>query len=199
MISRGLATVARATPEPVLVRAGVLAAGLVALLVAAPSGLPPVALWAALAAAAMPAVAPRGPWATGLILTTVGCWLVDTGLPVVVGTGAAGQRDLGRLLLIAAALYLVHNLTALAALLPYDAAVAPEILSRWLTRALGVIVASSLLSVALLTGLGRLANDRVHLVATLAGLAFALAVAAVLRTLIADRGQRDGGGRQTSR
>lgn len=188
MITRVVEAVGRASLEPVLIRAGALAAGLVALLVTAPPGIPTQVAAAALVAAVLPAVAPRGPWATVLILIAVAAWLVDTGLPVVAGTGQGGQvPDLGRTLLLAAALYLVHNLTALAAILPYDMAVPPAVLSRWLGRALGVIVASSLLSVAVLAGLGRLADDRVHLVATFAGLASALAVAALLRTRLGRR------------
>ena len=191
MISRVAAAVARASLEPLLVRAGVVAAGLIALLVAAPPGVPTQVVAAAVVVAVLPAVAPRGHWATVLILVAVVAWLVDTGLPVTAGTEPAGQApDPGRALLIAGALYLVHNLTGLAAVLPYDAVVAPAMVSRWLVRALGVIVVSSLLSMAVLAGLDQITGDRVYLVATLAGLACALAVAVLLRTLIVDHDRR---------
>jgi hypothetical protein len=82
-------------------------------------------------------------------------------------------------LLLATLLYLVHSLSALAAALPSDAVVAPEVGYRWLARALGVVLAAAVLSTATLAGLAGLAGGR-HVAASLAGLALAVALAALL-------------------
>lgn len=181
MIGRWGAALGRASLEPALVRLGALAASLVALLVALPAGLPPLLLAAVGVLAVLPALAPRGPWVTVVVLASVAGWLADTGLPVVAGTGT-GDRvpDPGRLLVLAGALYLLHTLAALAATLPYDTVVAPEVTTRWLLRALAVVVVSALLSVAVMAGLSGLAADRTYAAAGLAGLAVAVATAGLL-------------------
>lgn len=159
------------TPVPLLVRAGAFAAALAALLLAAPAELrlaPPVFAGMVLLSA-LPAVLPDGPWATLAIAAAAVGLAFTTDRPATVVV-----------LVLAGLLYCVHTLTALAAALPHDAVVAPDVLVRWLLRTLAVIAAGSLLSVAVLAGLDLVARERVHAAATVAGLALAVALALVL-------------------
>ncbi|WP_432831685.1 hypothetical protein [Dactylosporangium sp. CA-092794] len=89
---------------------------------------------------------------------------------------------LPRLVALSAALYLMHSLAALAAVLPYDAVVSPGVLSGWLLRALAVVAASALVSVALMLA-ARLTVGPVFLAASLAG----VLAAGVLAWMIARR------------
>ena len=69
-----------------------------------------------------------------LVVLVIGGWGVDTtylNQPVV----------LDRVLTLAATLYVGHSLTALAAVLPLDAAVRFDVVTRWLVRAAGVVLA----------------------------------------------------------
>jgi hypothetical protein len=159
------------TPVPLLVRAGAFAAALAALLLAAPAELrlaPPV-LAGALLLAALPAVLPDGPWATLVIAAASVGWAFTTDRPTT-----------ALVLVLAALLYCVHTLTALAAALPSDAVVAPDVLVRWLLRTVFVIAAGALLSVVVLAGLGEVTGAGAHAGVTVAGLALAVALAIYL-------------------
>jgi hypothetical protein len=162
----------RLTPVPLLVRAGGFAAALVALLLAAPPVLPRgLVLAGAVVLAALPAIAPGGPWAAAVTLAAAAGWLFAEPFSPLV-------------LVLAGLLYLLHSLSALAAALPYDTVVAPEVIVRWLLRTAAVIAAGALLSAAVLAGLEVFAGDRVHGAATLAGLGVAVGLAAVLRRVV---------------
>ncbi|MFC7531448.1 hypothetical protein [Actinoplanes sp. GCM10030250] len=163
----------RATAVPVLVRFGILLCGLLAMVVAWPiellSGrylivLALVALW--------PAVSPRGRGGTASALFAVGGWIVDT-------AGFDSRVALWRVLVLAALLYLAHTLTALAALLPYDAMVNLDVPGLWLGRAGVVILISAVLIVLALGLTADLGGDAFQL-ATLVGLAAAVGVTLVL-------------------
>jgi len=165
----------RLTPEPVLVRAALYLAGVTGLLVAAPaallSGRGALVLVGLLAA--IPVLAPGGRWVTVVALVAVAGWLVATsryGEPVTAG----------RVLALGAALYLLHSLAALAAALPHDAVVAPGAVVRWLARVLAVVLGSALLSAAVLTALAGVGGRGGYLAATVAGLAVATGLAALL-------------------
>ncbi|MEV1288989.1 hypothetical protein [Micromonospora sp. NPDC049679] len=180
MIDRVLAVrtmAARATVAPLLVRVGVLLSTLLAFVFAYPveilTGRPLLLL---LVAAALPALAPRSAAPTFVALVAVGGWLLST-------TGYGERIVLWRLLGLAALLYVTHTLAALAAALPYDAVVAPEMVARWVSRALAVVLGSAVLSVLLLFAAGR-GGDRLFVGAALAGLAVAVAVAALLAWLL---------------
>jgi hypothetical protein len=170
----------RITLAPMLVRGGVFASALLAFLVAYPARLllgRPLGLLVIVAL--LPAVAPRRLWPTCTALVAVAGWLLSTswyGEPVA----------LWRLLALATFLYLTHDLCALAAFLPYDAAVAPEALLRWLSRALAVVLAAAVLSVLLIAAAGPEGRGT-SLVAALAGLAVAVGVAALLAWLLRRR------------
>ncbi|MDG4789761.1 hypothetical protein O7626_28200 [Micromonospora sp. WMMD1102] len=168
--------IGRITPVPLLVRSGVFGCALVALLLAYPSRPSDPRLLGLLVVAALaPAIAPRRNWPTAVLLAAAGAW--------VVATGWYDHRvELWRLLALATFLYLTHSLAALAALLSYDAVIAPEVPARWLARALGVALASAVLSVPLLALDGRLGAGT-SVVVLLGGLALAVGVAALLNWL----------------
>lgn len=172
--------VRRATLLPLLVRAGVLVTVLTGFAVVFPAsvwtGRPLLAL---LVTALLPALGPRRLWPTFAALVTVGGWLHTT-------FGQDGSIALWRLLLLAALLYLGHNLCALAALLPYDAVVDPALVVRWLTRTAGVLLVTSVLGVLLLTVSG-VGGDRGLLTVTIAGLGVAVLVTALLGWLLRRR------------
>lgn len=160
--------------EPLLVRTGVGVAGLSALLVAVPEPLrtSPYGLIVLVAFAALPALVPDGRWPTVLVLAAVGVWLAAT-------TWSAEPVTIWRVLMLAALLYLMHVLAALAAALPSDAVVAPDVVVRWLARALAVVVVSSLLSTAVLASAARITTGG-YQAATVIGLAVAAGLAASL-------------------
>ncbi|MFF0819449.1 hypothetical protein ACFYUR_03585 [Micromonospora haikouensis] len=167
----------RVSAAPLLVRAGIFGATLAGLLLAYPAQVLTGRPLAALALVALlPAIGPRRIWPTFAALVAVGGWLLAT-------EGYGRPVALWRLLAVAAALYLAHSLAALAALLPYDAVVDPELVVRWLTRAGGVLLASAVLGV-LLVQVADAGPDRGHLGVTVAGLLVAVAVAALLGWLL---------------
>ncbi|AVT38931.1 hypothetical protein [Plantactinospora sp. BB1] len=174
------AAIGRITLVPLLVRAGVFGCALVALLLAYPERPSDPRLLGLLVVAALaPAVAPRRNWPTMVLLAAVGAWVAATGW-------YDQQVELWRLLALATFLYLTHTLAALAALLSYDAVVAPEVLARWVARALGVALASAVISMPLLAMDGRF-GDRSFVVALLGGLVLAVCAAALLGWLFRRR------------
>jgi hypothetical protein len=164
----------RATPVPLGVRCGVFLAGLLAIAVAYPGWVmfsrPGFLL---LLLPALPAVRPRGRFPTVVALAAVVGWLVAT-------TAGAERVDLLSLLVLAGALYLLHSLAALAAVLPYDALVGPEVVARWVGRALAVVLGSAVLAILALAAAGRTGQG-----ADLAAALFGLGVAAALPGLLA--------------
>ncbi|WP_439957798.1 hypothetical protein [Micromonospora echinofusca] len=172
--------VARITLIPLLVRVGVFATALTSFVLAYPTRIlfdrPGLLL---LIAAILSAVAPRRRWPTVAVLVAVAGWLLSTswyGEPVA----------LWRLLGLATLLYLTHTLAALAALLPHDAVVSPDVPTRWLLRALGVSLAGAVLSVLLMSFTASDA-DRAGLVSALVGLGVAVLVATLLGWLFRRR------------
>lgn len=156
---------------PILLRACVFVTVLVALVLAySDEVLASRAVVLLVLAALLPAIGPRRIWPTLTALLAVGGWLVSTigyGEPVV----------LWRLLGLAGALYLAHSFCALAAALPYDALVSPEVVVRWVLRALGPVLAAAVLSVPLLSLTERRGGSDW---AVLAGLAAAVGTAVLL-------------------
>lgn len=168
--------VRRAAPGPMLVRGGVFLAALAAQLVAWPGAVvlaTPVLVLIVIAF--LPALAPRSWLVTLAVLAAVLGWLAST-------TAYQESLTYWRLILLAGLLYLLHNLAALAAVLPYDAVVSPGVLTGWLRR-YGVVVLLTA-AVAMFTRLlpTYLPGQR-YLVASLAGLGLIVAVAAYLATL----------------
>jgi hypothetical protein len=170
----------RISPAVLLVRSGIFAAALAGLVLAWPYELvvgPGLPVFVVLAT--LPAFAPRGFLPTSVIGLAVLGWVVTVhwyGEPV----------SYPRLVLLATALYLVHTLCALAAVLPYDAVVAPTVLVRWLGRAGLVVVLTAVLAVFALA-FPALLGGRTFLVASLAGLALMAATVAYLAHLVRRR------------
>ena len=176
-LDRAKSKVARATLVPLLVRVGIAASVLLAVAVAWPPSLVLsryvpllglVAVW--------PAVATRGRGATFAILMVVGGWILDT-------TWYDARVALWRVLGIATLLYLGHTLASLAAVLPYDAIVNPEVAGGWLGRALVVVLISAVLTVITLALTAELAGGA-FLIATLVGLSAAVGVTLLLSRLL---------------
>ena len=165
---------------PAMVRLGLFLAGLLAQLVAWPSeivfGWPVLIL---LVVAGAPAVAPRTRLVTAAILTAVIGWLAAT-------TAYAESVAYWRLVLLAASLYGVHVLAALAAVLPYDAAVLPVVFAGWLARAGLVVLLTVVVALFTLLVPAYLGSHR-YLVASLVGLVVMIGLAGYLATLVRRR------------
>ena len=174
--SSTLQVVRRATPVPLGVRCGLFLAGLVAVVLAYP-------VWVLIARPGflllilpvLAALRPRGRLPSAVVLAAVVGWLVAT-------TVGGEPPALWRLLALSAALYLVHSLAALAAVLPYDAVVARDVVARWVGRALAVLLGSAVLTIVALSAAGR-TGDRTALAAALVGLAVAAGLPGLLAWL----------------
>ena len=164
----------RATAVPFIVRCGILFTGLLAVGVAWPMELlsSPQIMSAAVAAVIWPALAPRGRGGTVAALAVIAGWLVDT-------AGFGSDVSLWRVLALATLLYLAHTMTALAAVLPYDAMVNIDVPALWLGRALIVVLISAVVIVLALGLTADLGGDAFQ-IATLVGLATATAVTILL-------------------
>lgn len=154
----------RAQSGPMLVRGLLFAAAAAALGLAMPSELllSRYAI-AALALAAAVALAPRGRMATAVLLIAAGSWVVATVL-------FDDRVVYWRLAALAGAMYLVHSLAALAAVLPHDAQMSHGLLGRWLLRAGAVIVLSSALGMLTLAE-SEVFGGRSYLLASIVGVA----------------------------
>jgi hypothetical protein len=176
-LHRLLVVARRATLAPLLVRCGIFLSGLLALMVAFPTAVVASQFLVLLViAAAVPALAPRGRAGTALVVVAVAGWILDTtyvNQPVV----------LDRVLTLATALYVGHSLTALAAVLPPDATVSLNVVTRWLARAAGVVLTSAVIIVIALSLTTDLAG-RTFVLASLVGLAAAVGATALLTRLL---------------
>jgi len=136
----------RTTPGPALVRLVAAAAALGALALAVPadvlssSELPRTAVILLPAALAV-GLFPRTRWVSLVAVCAIGGWLVST-------IGFGDPVHVGRVGLLASALYVMHAAAALAAVLPYDCLLASGVLFRLAVRVCGV------LGVSLVVGLG---------------------------------------------
>lgn len=169
--------ITRATLVPLLVRCAIFLSGLVAFVLAYP--VPILAgqgVGLLLIAAVLPAVAPGRAWPTVTALLAVAGWIARTSY-------YGDSIELWRLLGLATFLYLTHSLCALAAQLPYDAAVAPELLARWVLNALAVVLAAAVLAV-LLVALTERWGEGGFVVAAIGGLAVAVLAASLLSWLL---------------
>jgi hypothetical protein len=176
-IGRTRTALGRATALPFLLRCAIALCGLVAMSVAWPESLLASQYFLPVGVVAIyPAFAPRGRGATVSALVVVGGWLLDT-------VGFDARVALWRVLVLATVLYLGHSLTALAAVLPYDAIVNLDVVGLWLVRALAVVVVSAVLTVVALGLSAELAGDA-FLVATLIGLAGAVGATMLISRLL---------------
>ncbi|WFE63991.1 hypothetical protein [Micromonospora sp. WMMD714] len=165
---------------PLLVRGAVFLVGLAGLLLAYPVELFSArSVLALTVVAVLPAVAPRRVWPTFAALVTVVGW-------VFASAGYDRPIALWRLLAVAALLYLGHTLCALAAVLPYDGAIDPNVVLRWVTRAGAVVLASAVIGV-LLAGSGQLGPDDGSQAVTVVGLLVAVGTSGLLGWLLRRR------------
>ena len=170
----------RVSLTPLLVRVGIFVTVLVGFLVAYPAEMFTArSLLALTVVAVLPAVGPRRVWPTFAALVMVGGWLLAA-------AGFDRPVALWRLLAVAALLYLAHSLCALAALLPFDALVDPDLIARWLTRTGAVILASAVLGI-LLVWLGEAGGGRGFQTMTVVGLLVAVGLSALLGWLLRRR------------
>ncbi|WP_051797530.1 hypothetical protein [Catenuloplanes japonicus] len=142
--------VRRTTSVPMMVRLGLFAAGLGALLTALPLehvNARSVAILFVLAL--LPAARPGSGLPTTLSVAAIGLYLIAT-------AGYGERITIPRVLALACLLYAVHSLAALAACLPYDVAVRPEAVTGWVIRLLGVLFGSAAVLVLALAAVGRL-------------------------------------------
>ncbi|MEV6844659.1 hypothetical protein [Actinoplanes sp. NPDC051411] len=176
-LERARRALGRFTMIPFLIRLGIALAGLLAMSVAWPPSLLASQFFLPIALVAVyPAFAPRGRGATVAALVAVAGWLVDT-------AGYDARVALWRVLAIATLLYLGHSLTALAAVLPYDAVVNVDVVANWLARAFAVVLVSAVLTVAALGLTADLAGGA-FLIATLVGLAGAVGATMLIARLL---------------
>jgi hypothetical protein len=180
-IERWRSSAGRATPVPFTVRCGIALTGLLAVGVAWPADLlsSPRFMLPVLVVVFWPALAPRGRGGSAVALAVIAGWLIDT-------AGYGSPVELWRVLALATLLYLGHTLTALAAVLPYDAMVNFDVPALWLGRALLVVVLSAVVIILALGLTADLGGDAFQL-ATLVGLAGAATVTMVLARM-ASRG-----------
>ncbi|MDG4807935.1 hypothetical protein O7634_14355 [Micromonospora sp. WMMD1120] len=172
--------VARISAAPLLVRVGIFVVVFAGFALAFPAEVLPGRPVLFLAVAALlPAFGPRRLWATFTAFVTVGGWLLAT-------DGYGRPVALWRLLAVATLLYLGHTLCALAALLPYDAVVDPDLITRWLARSAAVLLGSAVLGVLLLQVSGT-GGDTGYQWVTVLGLLVAVGTAALLGWLLRRR------------
>ncbi len=170
----------RTTPGPLLVRVALFAVALLGQVLAWPWEVVLSATFLAfLVVAVLTALFPRSPMPTLYLLLAYAGWLVSVLM-------LARTPNFVGLVLLASALYLTHNLAALAAVLPYDAVVAPGVLLRWLGRAgvvLGLTAVLALFAVVTPQYLG----EHTYLGASLLGLAVMTLTVAYLARLVRRR------------
>jgi hypothetical protein len=169
--------ISRLSGGPLAVRGVLFLAAWVALLVAGPAEImQPRFLLAAGLIAALPAVMPHTGLVTMAMLAAIGGWLIDT---VAFGTPATALR----LLTLSLLLYFVHAAAALAAVLPYDAVVERQVITRWAGRGMLVALSAGVFTVALLLLLPGLPSLP-PAAPVLAGLLAAVGVLALLVRLV---------------
>ncbi len=176
-LERARVAMGRVTLVPLLVRLGIALAFVLAMTVAWPQTVVAGRFMPLLFAVAVyPAFAPRGRGATAVVLVVVAGWIADT-------TWNDGRVALWRVLALATLLYLGHTLAALAAAVPYDAVVNPDVVTGWLIRAGAVVLISAVLTVVALGLADELAGGP-FVIATLVGLAAAVGAAMLLVRLL---------------
>ncbi|MER7004608.1 hypothetical protein ABT297_16380 [Dactylosporangium sp. NPDC000555] len=169
----------RAAAGPLLVRLGVAVFATLSMVLGFPGAVTRnlVSIAVAGVVALLPAVFPRTRMVGLAIFACAFGWFISTsatsstdGPASLIGTIAYGERiSVVRLVALSAALYLMHSLAALAAVLPYDAVLSPGVLAGWLVRAGGIVAVSAIVSVALMVVV-KLTIGPVFLVASLVGM-----------------------------
>jgi hypothetical protein len=167
----------RAAAGPLLIRVGVAFFAAMSLVLAFPAvvlhNVAAIALTGVVAV--LPAAFPRTRLVGLAIFACAFGWLLGT---IVYDQAITVPRLIG----LSTALYLMHSLAALAAVLPYDVVLSPGVLAGWLLRAGGIVAVSAIVSVALLVAV-KLVIGPVFLIASLVG----VVAAGTLAWLVARR------------
>jgi len=173
LLAKWMETVSRITPAALLVRGTTFVMMTIALVMAIPSFLftPRLVLFSAVAGIVV-ALAP------GSRIVTVALVVAALGWGAA-WTGRLAEISPLELVAFGSVLFLAHSSASLAALIPYDAVVAPEVLVRWYVRALAIVAASALIALALLVGVSAMNGFSGAAAASLAGLAAAVALVAL--------------------
>ena len=181
VISARIERIRRVTPGPLLVRVALFVFALLALLLAWPADAwtTPGGFGVFLALALLPAAFPRSLLVTVTLLAALVGWLAAT-------TIGGAVPDLLTLVLLATSLYLTHTLAALAAVLPYDAIVAPGVLLRWVGRAGRVLLLTGALALFVVVLPGYV-GGRGYLAFSLLGLGLVAATIGYLARLVRRR------------
>ncbi|HZC25564.1 MAG TPA: hypothetical protein VE287_00990 [Actinopolymorphaceae bacterium] len=196
-VASGVGTLRRITPAAILLRVMVWLAGVAALVLATPvEVLGPEAtvpvLVVAGAVALVPALFPGSWLVLAMELVALAGWLVRTSLPgsEVTWTSVAFTARSGlpvawlAVVALAAALYVHHSASALAATVPLDVRPLPGSVARWLTRTgalLGATAVVAALALLLQSPLGKVTEVAVPVLGVLVALVVAGALAYVLR------------------
>ena len=174
---KALEKVARVTPGVLLCRGLAFGFTLTALVMAIPSwALGPRSVGLAGLAAVLVAVLPDTRVVALVLLGAVAGWSVGL-------LGATESLTLWRLIGFAAALYLAHSAAALAAIVPHDAMLSPEVLVRWYAKSLGIIGLTAVIALVLLVGSTLVTGWQTTWIASVTGLIAALAVISILARL----------------
>lgn len=171
---------ARRTTAPVLLlRLLIFVALVVAWVLVLPPSLLAVAfvLFAVPGSALAAALFPRTLVVGLVIMAIAAAWLLTT---------LAVDVSHGRVLALAAALYVAHAAAAFAAVLPHDTAVAPSALGKWAVRTLLVLVVSLGLGAAGLYLTSHLPVQQ-HLIGAAVGAAVAIGLVALITWLVRRR------------
>ena len=94
--------------------------------------------------------------------------------------GRLGELNALNVVFFTSALYLAHSSATLAAAVPSDAIVSPEVLLRWYGRAFAIVAASAVVALILIFGASLVAGVNGTFVASLLGLGAAAALVMAL-------------------
>lgn len=173
LVERIVTAWSRITPATLLVRLVTFVLTALALTMAIPSFLFSVKFIAvAFLGAALVALAPGSRIVTLMLLGAYAGW-------GAAWMGRLGEISAVELVAFGSLAYLAHSSATLAALIPYDAVVSPEVLYRWYLRALGVVAASAVISLMLIVAVWSAGETGGTAIASLAGLAAAVALVVV--------------------
>lgn len=143
---KAVETVSRVTPGGLLCRGLTFGFTLAALLLAVPAWALDMRIVGFVAVAAGLVAGFPGTRVVSLVLLgAVAGWVISL-------LGGTEGMTLWKLIGFASSLYLAHSSAALAAVVPFDAVLAPEVLARWYVRSLGVVGITAIAALMLLVG-----------------------------------------------
>jgi hypothetical protein len=173
-MNRFLETISRVTPATLLVRGMTFVFTVIAVGYAIPSvALDARTILVSLIAGVAVALAPATRIVTVVLTLAVLGWMVGY-------MGRLGDLSPLTVVVFTSALYLAHSSATLAAAIPTDAVVSPEVLVRWYGRAFVIVAASAVAALVLILGASMIAGFNGTFVASLIGLIAAAALVIAL-------------------